>query len=147
MDEDVFAAALDGELAKLLKAQDIAWTAPLPADRAQCVAASNDVVVVSTRLGSVVAFNHSGSERWSQKVGDGDDGGGTYVVIQNDVCYAAGGGAWAAYALDTGAPLVQGILKPRRCRGLGAASSRSFRSNFLYCFGAFFAYLSRTLYV
>ena len=31
--------------------------------------------------------------------------------------------------------------------GLGAASSRSFRSNFLYCFGAFFAYLSRTLYV
>ena len=32
-------------------------------------------------------------------------------------------GAWAAYALDTGAPLVQGILKPRRCRGLGAAAS------------------------
>ena len=123
LNEDVFAAALDGELALLKSAQDLAWTAPLPADRAQCIAASRDVVVVSTRLGSVVAFNHSGSERWSQKVGDGDDGGGTYVIIHNNICYAAGGGAWAAYALDTGAPLVQGILKPRRCRGLGAASS------------------------
>ena len=124
LDEDVFAAALDGELAKLLKAQDIAWTAPLPADRAQCLAAAHDVVVVSTRLGSVLAISsESGSERWAQKVGDGDDGGGTYVIIHNNICYAAGGGAWAAYALDTGAPLVQGILKPRRCRGLGAASS------------------------
>ena len=123
-DEDVFAAALDGELALLKSAQDLAWTAPLPADRAQCIAASNDVVVISTRLGSVLAItSESGSERWAQKVGDGDDGGGTYVIIRDGVCYAAGGGAWAAYSLDTGAPLVQGILKPRRCRGLGAASS------------------------
>ena len=122
LNEYVFAAALDGELALLKSAQDLAWTAPLPADRAR-LAASRDVVVVSTRLGSVVAFNHSGSERWAQKVGDGDDGGGTYVIIHNNICYAAGGGAWAAYAPDTGAPLVQGILKPRRCRGLGAAAS------------------------
>ena len=121
--EDVFAAALDGELALLKSAQDVAWTAPLPADRAQCLAAADDVVVVSTRLGSVVAFTNAGVERWAQKVGDGDDGGGTYVVIRDGACYAAGGGAWAAYALDTGAPLIQGILRPRRCRGLGAAAS------------------------
>ena len=122
LDEDVFAAALDGELALLKSARDLAWTAPLPADRAQCIAAADDVVVVSTRLGSLVAFNHSGSERWSQKVGDGDDGGGTYTIIYDGVCYAAGGGAWAAYSLDTGAPLVHGILKPRRCRGLGVGA-------------------------
>ena len=53
LNEDVFAAALDGELALLKSARDLAWTAPLPADRAQCVAAADDVVVVSTRLGSV----------------------------------------------------------------------------------------------
>ena len=120
--EDVFAAALDGELALLKSARDLAWTAPLPADRAQCVAAADDVVVVSTRLGSVVAFTN-GSERWAQKLHEDDDGGGTYVIIHNNICYAAGGGAWAAFSLETGAPLIQGILRPRRCRGLGAASS------------------------
>jgi hypothetical protein len=121
--EDVFAAALDGELAFLKSARDLAWAAPLPADRAQCLAASNELVVVSTRLGSVVAFNHSGSERWSQKLHEDDDGGGTYTIICGGVCYAAGGGAWAAFSLETGAPLIQGILRPRRCRGLGAAAS------------------------
>ena len=55
-------------------------------------------------------------------MGEGDDGGGTYTIIYDGVCYAAGGGAWAAYSLDTGAPLVQGILKPRRCRGLGVGA-------------------------
>ena len=121
--EDVFAAALDGELAFLKSARDLAWAAPLPADRAQCLAASNELVVVSTRLGSVVAFNHGGSERWAQKLHEDDDGGGTYTIICGGVCYAAGGGAWAAFSLETGAPLIQGILRPRRCRGLGAAAS------------------------
>ena len=55
-------------------------------------------------------------------MGEGDDGGGTYTIIYDGICYAAGGGAWAAHSLDTGAPLVHGILKPWRCRGLGVGA-------------------------
>ena len=72
--EYVFAAALDGELA-LLKGTRSSMDGAAPGGP-RAVLPPRTTVVVSTRLGSVVAFNHSGSERWSRFC-DGDDGGGT----------------------------------------------------------------------